>query len=314
MGCVAVEWKFDGARVQVHKDGDHVILYSRRLEDVTGSLPDLVELVRSQVMAREAILDGEVVAIGVDGKPMAFQQLLRRFRRKYGVEGMQDEIPLNLNIFDVMYIDGKSLIDLPLRERIKFLAGVIRDGGGLLLAEETITENPIVVERVYAEALEAGHEGVMLKNPDSVYAPGKRGKNWLKVKPIMENLDLVVVGGEWGKGRRAHFVGSYVLACMDPKSRVPLWIGRVGTGMSDEDLKDLTGIFRELIVSEEGRDLLFEPRIVFEVAYEEIQKSSNYSAGYALRFPRLVRVRSDKSPSEADTIKRVEALYSMQRR
>ena len=313
MGCVAVEWKFDGARVQVHKDGDRVILYSRRLDDVTASLPDLVELVRSRIMVREAILDGEAVAIGASGKPMAFQQLLRRFRRKHGVEGMRDEIPLNLNLFDVIYIDGKSLIDLPLRERRKFLAGVVREGAGLLLAEEIITDDSRVIERVYSEALGAGHEGVMLKNPDSVYAPGKRGRNWLKVKPIMENLDLTVVGGEWGKGRRAHLIGSYILACVDPESRAFLRIGRVGTGMSDEDLKDLTETFKELIVSEKGRDLLFEPRIVFEVAYEELQKSSNYSSGYALRFPRLVRVRDDKSSDDTDTIERVEALYSMQR-
>ena len=314
LGCVAVEWKFDGARIQVHKDGDRVILYSRRLENVTDSLPDIVGRVRSRVVAREAILDGEVVAIGEDGKPMAFQQLLRRFRRKHGVEGILGKIPLTLNLFDIMYMDGRSLIDLPLRERRRFLTGAVREGEGLLLAKETITSDPHVIDSVYADALEAGHEGVMLKNPLSVYTPGKRGRNWLKLKPIMENLDLVVVGGEWGKGRRAHLIGSYVLACIDPESRELLQIGRVGTGMSDEDLKDLTEVFRELIVSEEGRDLSFEPKIIFEVAYEEIQKSSNYSSGYALRFPRLVRVRYDKSLDDADTIDRVESLYLRQRR
>jgi DNA ligase-1 len=314
MGQVAVEWKFDGARVQIHKSGGDVSLYSRRLENVTGSLPELVERVRECVTAESAILDGEAVAIGEDGKPLAFQQILRRFRRKYDIKQMRREIPVTLNVFDVMYLNGESLIDLSLAERRKILESCVESREGLTLAEQTVTGDSEMVRRVYEQALAAGHEGVMLKNPGSAYTPGKRGKNWLKLKPVMETLDLVVVGGEWGEGRRAHFLGSYVLACVDSENNRYLEIGRVGTGMSDEQLKELTDTFRELIISEKGKDVQFEPRIVFEVAYEEIQSSPNYSAGYALRFPRLVRVRLDKSPEDADTIDRVEQLYSKQRR
>lgn len=313
MGEVAVEWKFDGARVQIHKKGEEVTLYSRRLENVTRSLPEVVGCVREGISAGEVILDGEAVAIGADGKPMAFQQILRRFRRKYDIKQMQHEIPLTLNVFDIMYLEGESLIERPLRERRKILSSQIHPVEGLRLAEQRITDQPRIIHEVYEEALAAGHEGVMLKNPESAYTPGKRGKNWLKVKSLMETLDLVVVGAEWGEGRRAHMLGSYILACRDPENNTYLEMGRVGTGISDERLKELTHRFRELILREEGKQVQLEPRVVFEIAFEEIQKSPNYSAGYALRFPRLVRVREDKSPEDADTIDRVEDLYNRQK-
>jgi len=153
----------------------------------------------------------------------------------------------------------------------------------------------------------------MLKNPMSLYTPGKRGKNWLKLKPIMDTLDLVVIGGEWGEGRRTSFIGSYLLACRDSYTDRLLSIGRVATGITDEKLEELTAIFKDLVLLETGVHVEFEPKIVFEVAFEEIQKSQNYDSGYALRFPRLVNVRSDKSVEDADTIEKVEQLYSRQK-
>ena len=312
IGEVAVEWKFDGARVQIHKDYDHITLYSRRLENVTSSLPELAKKLKQSVRAEQIILDGEVVAVGRNGKPMPFQQLLRRFRRKYDIQQMQEEIPLTLNLFDIMYINGRSLIDLPLTERRKILAVHIQNLEGLTLAEQNITGDTGTIQQIYESALSAGHEGVMLKNPSSLYTPGKRGKNWLKIKPIMETLDLIVVGGEWGEGRRAHLIGSYTLACLDTENNTHLYVGKVGTGIDDKQLKELTLSFKQLIITEKGKELQFEPRIVFEIAYEEIQKSSNYSAGYALRFPRFLGVRADKSPQDADTIERVEQLYIKQ--
>jgi len=149
----------------------------------------------------------------------------------------------------------------------------------------------------------------MLKNPESFYSPGKRGKNWLKMKPIMETLDLVVIGGEWGEGRRTKFIGSYLLACRDSNTEKFLPIGRVGTGISDEQLEDLTKLFKDMIILENGIHVDFEPKIVFEVAFDEIQKSPNYESGYALRFPRLVNIRSDKSIEDSDTLERIEQLY-----
>ena len=306
MGTVAVEWKFDGARVQIHKDDSNVTIYSRRLEDVTSSLPDLVKSIKSNVSAKNAILDGEAVAVGRDKRPMAFQEILRRFRRKYDITATAIEIPLYLNLFDILYLNGESLIDTPLIERRKKLEKVC---DGSILAKQTITGDTGTVEKIYKEALLAGHEGVMLKNPESFYTPGKRGKNWLKLKPIMETLDLVVVGGDWGEGRRANLFGSYLLACRDPDTDRFLTIGRVATGITDDKLEELTNLFKELVISESGTELGFEPKIVFEVGFEEIQKSPNYDSGYALRFPRLVNVRSDKSAEDADSIERVEQLY-----
>ncbi|NJD75983.1 MAG: ATP-dependent DNA ligase [Candidatus Methanoperedens sp.] len=306
MRSVAVEWKFDGARVQIHKNGKEVTIYSRRLENVTSSLPDIVKSVKANVFAENAILDGEAIALGKDKKPMAFQEILRRFRRKYEVSATAIEIPLFLNLFDILYLNNESLIDHPLSWRRKKLEEVCDKG---IIAVQVVTDDISIVENIYKEALMAGHEGVMLKNPGSSYIPGKRGKNWLKLKPIMETLDLIVIGGEWGEGRRANLIGSYLLACRDPDTDTFLPIGRVATGITDEQLTELTKTFKELVISEEGIHVELEPRIVFEVAFEEIQKSPNYESGYALRFPRLVHVRTDKSPGDADTIERVESLY-----
>ncbi len=306
MVTVAAEWKFDGARIQIHKNNDDVTLYSRRLEDVTSSLPDIVKAVKSSVSAKSAILDGETVALGKDNRPMAFQEILRRFRRKYEITTTALEIPLFLNLFDIMYLNGESLIDMPLIHRRKRLEEVCDKS---IVAEQIVTNDVARVEAIYRDALAAGHEGVMLKNPESLHTPGKRGKNWLKFKPVMETLDLVVTGGSWGEGRRAHLIGSYLLACRDPATDKFLSIGRVATGITDNQLEELTKIFKEIMIYESGTQVEFEPKIVFEIAFEEIQKSPNYDSGYALRFPRLVNVRGDKSPTDADTIERVEQLY-----
>jgi len=310
MGRVAVEWKFDGARVQIHIDGSSIIIYSRKLENVTFSLPDIEKSVRSGVKANTVILDGESVALDSDKRPMAFQEILKRFRRKYDISATALEIPLYLNIFDILYLNGESLIDMPLVQRRKKLEEVCDKS---ILANQTITDNTSEIETIYKEALDAGHEGVMLKNPGSFYTPGKRGKNWLKLKPVMDTLDLAVIGGEWGEGRRASFIGSYLLACRDPGSDKFLSIGRVATGITDEQLSELTKLFKELIILESGVHVEFEPKVVFEVAFEEIQKSPNYNSGYALRFPRLVNVRTDKSIEDADSIEKVEQLYIRQK-
>jgi DNA ligase-1 len=312
MGSVAVEWKFDGARVQIHKDGDNITIYSRRLEDVTNSLPDIVTMVREGISADTVILDGEAIVLQ-DGKPGAFQQILKRFRRKYDVEVMSGQIPLQLYLFDITYINGESLFDVPLIQRRQYLLECVTPSDTLRIAEQIITDDVQIINDVYIKALDFGHEGVMLKNPDSYYSPGKRGKHWLKVKPVMESLDLVVIGGEWGEGRRANLIGSYLLACIEPATGEFLSMGRVATGITDEMLSELTSRFKEVTVLERGKELDFIPQVVFEVAFEEIQKSPTYDSGYALRFPRLVRVRDDKSADEIDTHERIEQLYINQK-
>ena len=311
IGLVALEWKYDGARVQIHKDGEKVRIFSRRLEDVTASLPEIVQTAK-RIRADSAILDGEAVAIGKDGRPMAFQEILKRFRRKYNVEKLALQIPLHLFLFDLIYLDGKSVVDLPLTER-RMLLERIAEADPSILADQIQSDSPELAEKIYRQALDAGHEGLILKNPTSVYAPGKRGKNWLKIKPVMETLDLVVIGAKWGEGRRASFLGSYRLGCLDQLTGKLLDIGWVATGLTDEALADLTETFRELILLQKGMEVELKPAVIFEVAYEEIQKSQTYSSGYALRFPRLVTVRDDKSLEEADTLGRVVSIYRVQR-
>lgn len=310
IGTAAVEWKFDGSRVQIHKKGDEIEIFSRRLERVTRSLPEIVSFVKEGVRAEAAILDGEAVARGEDGRPLPFQEILKRFRRKYKVEGTAKKIPLELMLFDLVYLNGRVLIDEPLRERRRLLEEV---ADSEILASQTVTSDPEKVAEIYEEAIGAGHEGVMLKSPESPYAPGKRGKNWLKIKPVMETLDLVVIGARWGEGRRASFLGSYRLASPDPDTGRLEDVGWVATGITDEMLSELTDLFRDLILVSEGMEVELKPEVIFEVAFEEIQRSPNYSSGYALRFPRLVRVRDDKAVEEADTLERVTNLYATQR-
>ncbi len=305
---LGVEWKFDGSRVQIHYANGKVSIFSRRLENVTNALPDIVEEVKKNVK-EGVILDGEVIAVK-DGKPMPFQHVLRRFRRKHEVSKMAEKIPLIVYFYDIIYDEG-SVIDLPLEERRKRLISAVSKNEVLKIAEQVVTRDPDEIARIFNSAIEAGHEGVMLKNLDSKYIPGKRGKNWLKLKATMETLDLVVVGGEWGEGKRSNLISSYELACLDEEGNL-LKVGKVATGFTDEDLEELTELFKSEIEVEEGKKVVFHPKYVFEVAYQEIQRSPKYESGYALRFPRFVRLRDDKSVEEADTIERVARLYEMQ--
>ncbi len=304
----AVEWKYDGSRVQVHYGDGKVTIFSRRLENVTSALPEIVDEVKKCVR-ENVILDGEVIAVR-DGRPMPFQQVLRRFRRKHEISKAMERIPLIVYFFDILY-DGETLIDLPLKERRKKLEEVISESEIIKVAQQVVTSDPKVVEEEFNRAIEAGHEGLMLKRLDSPYTPGKRGKLWLKLKAVMETLDLVVVGGEWGEGKRSHLLSSFELACRDENGRL-LRVGKVATGFTDEDLEELTELFKPLIEYEEGKRVVFQPKYLFEVAYQEIQKSPKYESGFALRFPRFVRLRDDKSVEEADTLERIAKLYEMQ--
>ena len=318
----AVEWKFDGARVQVHYDGEEVRAFSRNLEDVTDPLPEVVEFVEAHVEG-PAILDGEVVAVDEDGEPLPFQAVLRRFRRKYDVERAREEVGLEVHFFDCLHVGesdavpdsaaGDDLIDRPLTERRSALETVLSAGTSTL----TVTDDPDEVEAIERAALEAGHEGIMLKNPESAYTPGRRGKNWLKRKPDVETLDLVVTGAEWGEGRRASFLGTYQLSVVDSDGeggggeRADVeyrTIGNVATGITDEGLAELTELIEPHVRSQSGQAVDVEPAVVFEVGYEEIQRSPTYGSGYALRFPRFVAVRDDKDPGDADTLERIERL------
>ncbi len=313
-GKAAFEIKYDGARVQVHKDGERVTIYSRRLENVTRSIPEVVERIKEYIKAEKAIVEGELVAVGENDRPRPFQFVLRRFRRKYNIEEMIEKIPLELNLFDILYVNGQGMIDAQFRERRHSLEEIVEEGEGIKLAVQLVTDDAEKAQEFYHRALELGHEGVMVKRLDSVYEPGNRGKKWLKVKPTMENLDLVIIGAEWGEGRRSHVFASYLLGAYDPGQGVFLPVGKVGSGFTDEDLVEFTKMLKPLVIREEGKNVEIEPKVVIQVTYQEIQKSPKYESGFALRFPRYVALREDKTPEEADTLERIAQLYELQER
>ncbi len=311
-GKVAVEIKYDGARMQIHKKGDKITLFTRRLENVTRQFPDIVDMVKKGIKAEECIVEGEAVAIDENGKPRPFQTLSRRIKRKYDIEKMVKEIPVELNLFDIVYLNGKSLIDVPFEERRKILESIVELHGKLKLAEQLISDNVQEIEKFYKKALDMGHEGIMIKNLKAPYKPGSRVGYMVKLKPTMETLDLVIIGAEWGEGKRAHWLSSYLLACRDPDTGKYLSIGKMGTGLTEDQFREMTERLKPLIIRSEGKFVEIKPSVVVEVAYEEIQKSPNYESGFALRFPRLVRVREDRGPEDIDTIYRVRKLYEEQ--
>ncbi|MFB6252163.1 MAG: ATP-dependent DNA ligase LigA [Halobellus sp.] len=309
-GEAAVETKFDGARVQVHYDGESTALFSRNMDDVTGPLPEVVEFIDRKLDC-PAVLDGEVVAVDESGSPLPFQEVLRRFRRKYDVEQMRDEVRVELRAFDCLHAGGEDLLDARLMERHSRLEELLGDSNAV--SKIVVSDDPEEVATVENAALEAGHEGIMLKDPASTYDPGKRGQNWLKRKPDVETLDLVVTGAEWGEGRRANLLGTFLVSARVGNSTASdadtyATLGKVATGITDERLESLTERLRPHIEHEDGQTVSVEPAVVFEVGYEEIQRSPTYSSGYALRFPRFVEVRDDKQPADADTLERVERL------
>lgn len=299
--AAAVEWKFDGARVQIHYDTEDVSIFSRNMEDVTDPLPEIVEYVAEHLDV-PAIIDGEVVAVDESGAPRPFQHVLKRFRRKHDVARAREDVALSLKAFDCLHADGEDLLDAPLTRRHDRLSEVLSGGVSAL----SVTGDADEIAGIEANSLDAGHEGIMLKDPDSTYSPGRRGKNWLKRKPDVETLDLVVTGAEWGEGRRAKFLGTFLLSARADDGFET--IGKVATGITDEELAELTDLLEPHIRRQDGQTVEIEPAVVFEVGHEEIQASPTYSSGYALRFPRFLGVRDDKAPGDADSLERIESL------
>ncbi len=304
------EIKYDGARIQIHKDNDNVLLFTRRLENVTRQFPEIVDSAKKNIKVKSAVVEGELVAIKSrdDRKPRPFQDLSRRIKRKYGIREMMDEIPVEVNLFDVVFCEGENKINDRFIERRKLLEKIVKKSDNFRLSELIITKNVEKANDFYQMAIEMGHEGVMAKNPDAPYQPGSRVGYMYKIKPVMETLDLVIVGATWGEGRRAHWMASFLLALMDDDTGRLLSVGRMGTGFTDKQFEEMTSLLKPKIISESGREIKLKPEIVVEVAYEEIQKSPTYESGYALRFPRLVRIRYDKGVDDIDTIKRLEEL------
>jgi len=308
------EIKYDGARIQIHRKGDEIRIFSRRLEDVTLNLPDIVEHAKKGIK-EDAIVEGEAVAIDPETrKPRAFQYMLKRFRRKYEIEKMAKKIPFETYLFDVLYASGRSQIDEPFEKRRKILEKIIEPVEKRFeLAEQLITGTTEDAEKFYNKALEMGHEGLMIKNQRASYMPGARVGHMYKIKPVMDTLDLVIVGALWGTGKRVGWLSSYVLGARDEETGEFTSVGRVGTGVTEEQLQEFTDRLKPLIEYESGGEVTLKPEVVVEVAFQEIQESPQYKSGFALRFPRVMKVRDDKSPNDADSLERLKSLYGTQR-
>lgn len=304
MSVLTCEIKYDGSRAQIHKKGEKIKIFSRRLEDITAALPDLVSSVEESVLG-DCILEGEIVATENE-HPRPFQYVLRRLRRKYDIEEMIEKIPLRIYYFDILYKD-RSLIDLPFKERREILEHAVSNTESAQVSQFLVTESVEKAQNFFKYSIDIGHEGLMIKDMTSVYQPGARGKKWLKIKQTLENLDLVIIGADWGEGRRAHWLASFLLGIRDEQENF-LEIGKVGTGITDEMFRELTEKLSPYIIEQKGKTVKLVPNFVMEVAYEEIQKSPNYESGYALRFPRMVRFREDKSAEEADDLTRLHEI------
>ena len=302
-GQVAVEWKLDGARIQVHRDGDRVAIYTRNLHEVTARLPEVVAAVRA-FDARQAILDGEVIALTADGRPLTFQDTMRRFGRKLDAEALRAELPLTPFVFDVLLRDGEETLDLPLSRRLELLDRMVP---AACRVPRLVTANTAEARSFQEDALARGHEGVMVKSLSAPYAAGRRGSAWVKVKKA-RTLDLVVLAVEWGSGRRQGWLSNLHLGARDPATGGFIMLGKTFKGMTDELLAWQT---RELAAREthrEGHVVHVRPELVVEIAFNEVQRSSQYPGGVALRFARVKGYRPDKRADEADTIDAVRAF------
>jgi len=305
-GRTALEYKYDGARIQLHRAGDRVQVWTRRLSDVTRSLPDVVEIAQRELGGEPFILDGEVVALDANGRPLPFQELMRRFRRVHGVEALAREMPLALYFFDCLMAEGRSLIDEPYERRWEALTAITR---GRYLAERRIVTSDAEAAAFREAALAAGHEGVMAKDLTSTYEPGGRGKRWFKLKAA-ETVDCVIVAVDRGSGRRVGWLSNYHLAVRDGEAFAD--VGKTFKGLTDAQFVEMTERLWKLATADDGYTVRVRPEVVVEVEYNEIQKSPTYRSGMALRFARIARVRDDKAPGQATTLDELRALYDRQ--
>jgi ATP-dependent DNA ligase I len=299
-GRAAVEHKLDGARVQIHRVGDTVAVFTRSLDDVTAHVPEAVEAALA-LPATSVVLDGEVIALREDGRPHPFQVTGSRFGSRRDLEKLRREIPLSVFFFDLLHLDGRDLLDAPLAERAAALDRLAPQ----LRIPHAVAEDAQAAQAVFDDALARGHEGVMVKDLDAPYAAGRRGAAWLKVKPV-HTLDLVVLAAEWGHGRRRGFLSNLHLGARDGDGFAML--GKTFKGLTDELLAWQTQRFQELETHRDGHTVYVRPEQVVEIAFDGIQTSRRYPAGMALRFARVKRYRDDKTAAEADTVETVRAI------
>jgi DNA ligase 1 len=301
----AVEWKLDGARIQVHRSGGEVRAYTRNLADITDRVPEIVEAV-SRLQLDSVVLDGEAIALGPKERPLPFQETMSRFGSKVNVAELRTTVPLSPYFFDVLHLDGEDLLDRPARERLATLSERIP---AELAVPRIETADPAEAQRFLDDALAHGHEGVMVKSLDAPYEAGRRGLGWLKVK-VAHTLDLVVLAAEWGHGRRQGKLSNLHLGARDPETGGFVMLGKTFKGLTDEMLAWQTERFRELETSSDGHVVHVRPELVVEIAFDGVQASTRYPGGVALRFARVKGYRPDKRPEEADTIETVRGIHT----
>ena len=299
-GEIAFEWKIDGARVQVHKAGDVVRVYTRSLNEVTDAVPEVVEAARA-IPAREIVLDGETIALDASGRPLPFQITMRRFGRRLDVEALRKELPLHVYFFDCLQLDGESLADRPARERFTAMDRVLPAANRV---PRIVATDQLTAQAFYDDVLARGHEGVMAKALDSVYEAGNRGASWLKIKHV-HTLDLVVLAAEWGSGRRKGWLSNLHLGARDPVNGGFVMLGKTFKGLTDAMLEWQTKEFLARELRRDSYTVYVRPEMVVEIAFNDIQASSQYEGGYALRFARVKAYRPDKNVEQSDTIEEI---------
>jgi DNA ligase-1 len=303
---VYAEYKYDGVRVQAHKRGGEVRLYSRRLEDITASFPEVASSIRRA--EGDLILDGEVVPFS-GGRPLPFQLLQKRLRRIKGFDDEAKKTPVTYFVFDILYRDGDEKVDLPLGERRSELTALMKNVG--VLAHSEIVCKAAEIQEAFGRSRELGYEGLVLKDPMSHYTMGKRGSGWVKLKEELDTIDAVIVAAEYGHGKRAGKISDYTFAVRDGSALRT--VGKAYSGLTDAEILEMTARMKELTEEDYGYRRRVRPEVVVEVAFDSAQKSARHDSGYALRFPRIKRIREDKSVADIDTIERIAAIFSRQR-
>ena len=302
---VWTEEKYDGVRCQLHRQADRIELFSRDLKETTGAFPELVEA--AGAIGHDVLFDGEVLAHR-DGRVLRFFELQRRLGRKKVDEDLRRDVPVVLVIFDLLWLDGRTLLDEPLTARRKLLEGLGLEHPYLLARLEEAT-GPEHLDRIFKETRERGNEGLMVKDPLSPYTPGRRGLAWLKLKRPLATLDVVVTAVEWGHAKRRGVLSDYTFAVKDTATGRLVNVGKAYSGLTDAEIAEYTKRFLEMTVQDQGYRRMVRPEVVLEVAFDSIQHSGRHLSGYALRFPRIVRIRDDKPVGEIDTLERVAELY-----
>lgn len=302
---VWTEEKYDGVRCQLHYADGRVELFSRDLKETTSAFPELVE--SAPKLGHAVLFDGEVLAHR-NGRVLRFFELQHRLGRKKVTDDLRREVPVVLVIFDLLHLDGRSLLDEPLEERRRLLEGLHVEHPFLLARLEEAT-SPADLDRIFADTRERGHEGLMVKDPASPYTPGRRGLAWLKLKRPLATLDVVVTAVEWGHGKRKGVLSDYTFAVKDVATGRLVNVGKAYTGLTDAEIAVMTERFLKITVDDRGWARMVRPEVVLEVAFDSIQHSGRHASGYALRFPRIVRIRDDKPVEEIDTLERVAELY-----